>query len=78
MHSIVTASDSSPYGYGVCYRRDLDANVIAGVGSTCEKWRYQFEESIKARAHFFKHVAKHQSPHVDGEPCLGTSESRPG
>ena len=76
-HSIVTASDSSPYGYGVCYRRDIDANVIASVGSACVKWRYQFEDSIKARAHFFKHVAKYESPHVEGEFVPGTSELGP-
>ena len=32
-HNEITASDSSPAGYGICMRRDLPASIIACVGN---------------------------------------------
>ena len=44
----VTASDSSPWGLGVCSRK-LDVNTVADIGSQSERWRYKFEDSMQAR-----------------------------
>lgn len=47
----VTASDSSPFGYGVCYR-SADPELIESMGGgQSEKWRFHFEDAINARRH---------------------------
>ncbi len=46
----LTATDSSPWGFGVC-ERSLDPAVCARVGRVCEKWRFEFEDAIHARKH---------------------------
>eukprot|EP00435_Cladocopium_sp_Y103_P024584 s857_g6.t1 len=51
--SDVTASDSSPYGYGICSRK-ISNDIVQSIGSQCERWRFRFEDAIDAR----KHAAK--------------------
>ena len=46
----VTASDSSPFGVGVCSRQ-LDLDTISNLGSQCERWRFRFEDAVQARKH---------------------------
>lgn len=46
----ITASDSSPYGVGVC-SRVLDPELVGSIGRTCERWRYHFEDAVAARKH---------------------------
>eukprot|EP00435_Cladocopium_sp_Y103_P050327 s239_g15.t1 len=46
----VCASDSSPYGYGICERK-LDSNLVGTIGGQCEKWRFRFEDAVDARKH---------------------------
>ncbi|CAE8644665.1 unnamed protein product [Polarella glacialis] len=48
----VIASDSSPYGAGVCQRR-LNPDFIKVHGRQSEKWRYKFEDAMRAREHTF-------------------------
>ena len=45
-----TASDASPWGYGICHRQ-LEREVVQGIGSFSEKWRFKFEDAKKARLH---------------------------
>eukprot|EP00435_Cladocopium_sp_Y103_P063778 s336_g25.t1 len=51
--SDVFASDSSPFGYGVC-QRQLPSDLVRGVGSQSERWRFRFEDAVDARAHAAK------------------------
>ena len=51
--SDVLASDSSPYGYGVC-QRQLPTEVVKGIGSQSERWRFRFEDAVDARSHAAK------------------------
>ena len=49
-HDIIYASDASPYGSGICYKRS--SSSTAGVhGRHSERWRFQFDEAIAARSH---------------------------
>ena len=53
----VTASDSSPWGLGVCSRQ-LDVSTVASIGSVSERWRFKFEDATRARKHaLFKDVS---------------------
>ena len=49
----VAASDSSPFGYGICCRK-LDPKTAGSIGAQSERWRYRFEDAADAR----KHAAK--------------------
>lgn len=60
-HSQVTASDSSPFGYGVC-QRELDSHSLRSIGSCSEKWRFRFEDCIAARSHTFHYTRL--TPHI--------------
>ena len=44
------ASDSSPWGIGVCSRK-LNRDIVSTLGSQCEKWRFRFDEAMRARKH---------------------------
>lgn len=46
----VTASDSSPWGVGVCSRK-LDVKEVRNLGSFSERWRFKFEDAMRARQH---------------------------
>ena len=46
--SLLTATDASLSGFGVCERR-VDSNVLASVGRHAEKWRYDAEDIVKPR-----------------------------
>jgi hypothetical protein len=46
----VTASDSSPWGLGVCERK-ISTTTAAELGSVSERWRFQFEDATRARKH---------------------------
>ena len=46
----ITASDSSPWGLGVCYRK-LDTDILQDIGRSSEKWRFRFPNAINARHH---------------------------
>ncbi|CAE7297688.1 unnamed protein product [Symbiodinium sp. CCMP2456] len=46
---VVTATDASEIGYGVC-QRHLGCDQVAQVGRSCERWRYAVEGAIKARS----------------------------
>ncbi len=48
-HETVTASDSSPAGYGVCVR-DLHKDAVRDLGKVTERWRFHCEDRISARA----------------------------
>ena len=50
----VTASDSSPWGVGVCHRF-LDEHTVRSVGSVSERWRFKFEDATRARDHALLH-----------------------
>ena len=41
----ITASDSSPWGIGVCSRK-LSRDVVSTLGSQCEKWRFRFNRGF--------------------------------
>lgn len=47
--SEITASDSSPWGIGVC-KRQLDVDKVRHIGQCSERWRYRIEDAIKARS----------------------------
>ncbi|CAE8588527.1 unnamed protein product [Polarella glacialis] len=47
-YNTVTASDSSPAGYGVCTRK-LSSEKVASIGRVSEKWRFRCEDAINAR-----------------------------
>ena len=47
--TVVSATDSSDFGYGVC-ERILDVRAVASCGRPCEQWRYSVEGAIRARA----------------------------
>lgn len=49
----VAASDSSPFGHGICCRK-LDPKTAGSIGAQSERWRYRFEDAADAR----KHAAK--------------------
>lgn len=49
----VTASDSSPYGYGICHR-SLTGNIARAIGCQSERWRFRCEDAVDARAHAAK------------------------
>lgn len=51
----VTASDSSPFGYGICCRK-VERDIVQMIGGQCEKWRYRFEDAVDARKHAAKSV----------------------
>ena len=44
----VMASDSSPWGVGVCSRK-MDVDEIRKYGGMSERWRYRFEDAAQAR-----------------------------
>ena len=46
----VLASDASEFGCGVCELQS-SPSLLAQVGRTAEKWRYQFEASSRPRKH---------------------------
>ena len=46
----VMASDSSPWGVGICSRK-IDRSVVQSFGRVSERWRYRFEDSTRARKH---------------------------
>ncbi len=46
----ITASDSSPWGFGVCVR-NIDDAKLHEIGQCSERWRYRVESAIKARSH---------------------------
>ena len=48
-NSYVTASDASPYGYGVCSRH-LDRNVVGTIGRLLERERFRRGPAPSARA----------------------------
>lgn len=50
---VVSATDSSEYGYGVCERK-LDVPLISRTARTCEQWRFAVEGAVKARANALK------------------------
>ena len=54
--SHVHCNDAPPAGYGVCASR-CDPNIIASIGRTFEKWRYDVEDSINARLHAMTNLA---------------------
>ena len=49
---VVSCSDASPFGIGMC-ERELPIDVVGGIGRQNEKWRFQRAESTKAREHAF-------------------------
>ncbi len=49
----VTASDSSPYGYGICHR-SLQGSIARAIGCQSERWRFRCEDAVDARAHAAK------------------------
>lgn len=51
----VCASDSSPFGYGICHRQG-QGDIIQSIGSQCERWRFRFEDAVDARRHAAKSV----------------------
>lgn len=51
----IFASDSSPYGYGICHRTVSDSTARV-IGSQCERWRFRFEDAVDARKHAGKIV----------------------
>ena len=51
-HTSVTASDSSMEGAGVC-TRDLPVSLVRRFCKTSERWRFGFEDAVRARAHAF-------------------------
>lgn len=53
----VSASDSSPYGYGICCRK-LDTTDVGNIGADSERWRYRFEDAADARRHAAKNVGR--------------------
>lgn len=44
------ASDSSPFGYGVCHRK-IQSELCSEIGSQSERWRFRFEDAVDARKH---------------------------
>lgn len=62
----ICASDSSPYGYGICYRKG-DADTIQAIGSQSERWRFRFEDAIDARRHAAKSVGLRNFDHLSDE-----------
>ena len=46
---IVHAVDASPYGFGVV-NRPLDVDVVRGLGSWEERWRYRWFASVAPRS----------------------------
>ena len=44
----VTASDSSPWGFGVC-SRELPVIDVKSIGQVSERWRYRLDAAVKAR-----------------------------
>ena len=47
---VLTTSDSSELGFGV-NERTCDPNLIGSWGRLSERWRYDFEDAVSARAH---------------------------
>ena len=47
--SVVTATDSSDAGYGVCYAK-ADPEALGAAGRLAERWRFQVDSCIRARA----------------------------
>jgi hypothetical protein len=62
-HDIVTASDSCPAGVGVCYAQ-WDPEIVAAHRRCSERWRFDDENSIRARTH-----ALSTSHNVTPQPC---------
>ena len=59
----VTASDSSPFGIGVCSRK-LDVNTVKDLGGCSERWRFKFEDAMLARKHAISSAERdHQKLH---------------
>eukprot|EP00974_Lingulodinium_polyedra_P078090 7562049-Lingulodinium_polyedra.AAC.1 len=46
----VTIADSSPTGFGVCYR-PCEAAEVGRIGRLAEKWRFGVAACVRARAH---------------------------
>ena len=44
------ASDSSPFGCGVCHRK-ISPEICSDIGSQSERWRFRFEDAVDARKH---------------------------
>ena len=61
----VTASDSSPWGVGVCSRK-IDAKEVRNLGSFSERWRFKFEDAMRARQHALEH-ARHEINNHDAD-----------
>lgn len=69
----ICASDSSPFGYGICHRKG-EREVIQAVGSQSERWRFRFEDAVDARRHAaktggFKELSKSQCNGGYAEVC---------
>lgn len=69
----ICASDSSPFGYGICHRKG-EREVIQAVGSQSERWRFRFEDAVDARRHAaktggFKELSKSQCNGGHAEVC---------
>ena len=46
----ITASDSCPWGLGLC-RRTISRTEAQSLGSCSERWRFKFEDAMRAREH---------------------------
>ena len=49
-NSLVTCSDSSPYGFGVV-EKHIDVESVKSLGRQSERWRFKYEDATKARQH---------------------------
>ncbi|OLQ14569.1 hypothetical protein AK812_SmicGene1346 [Symbiodinium microadriaticum] len=61
--TVVSATDSSDFGYGVC-ERILDVRAVASCGRPCEQWRYSVEGAIRARA---RALGLERDEHLDSD-----------
>ncbi|CAE7247208.1 unnamed protein product [Symbiodinium sp. CCMP2592] len=59
--SDVVASDSSPWGVGVCHRQ-LDVGQVRSIGSCSERWRFKFEDALQARERALQERTKPGQP----------------
>ena len=49
----ITASDSSPWGFGVCHRT-IPEQQVREYGACSERWRFKCEDAIRARENTFR------------------------
>ena len=61
----VMASDSSPWGVGICSRK-LDVKTVQEFGRVSERWRYKFEDAAHARKHALGEAASTEAGNDDG------------